>query len=323
MLMTMDAFIQDLSNYGEVASIRDTLDDMISELKNVEYNNGEQAWQNDWKKKLNELKAQIGSLPIYTDDGEPKLSQYSRTAAMNKLDIALRNYITGHNDAEQAFIYMISPYRVLAVFSFVLAYLLDIAAFITGIVINRLDDKQKQQKDNPIPLVPISGVLSPATFNHYLYLNGDYTKEDNVYRYFAVDGTRVTDVRGPNANLLPGYYLEQKDELQQVSPQQLAFAKMPGGPRDGIYQNCSLQYSDHMLLIKENSEQEFSYLAPVDQNVSVYRIQKDNCICETLQDLRIEELKLVIVALNTSGSLVTAIYLLEKEQGPTQDNSAS
>lgn len=323
MLMTMDAFIQDLSNYGEVASIRDTLDDMISELKNVDYNNGEQAWQNDWKKKLNELKAQIGSLPIYTDDGEPKLSQYSRTAAMNKLDIALRNYITGHNDAEQAFIYMISPYRVLAVFSFVLAYLLDIAAFITGIVINRLDDKQKQQKDNPIPLVPISGVLSPATFNHYLYLNGDYTKEDNVYRYFAVDGTRVTDVRGPNANLLPGYYLEQKDELQQVSPQQLAFAKMPGGPRDGIYQNCSLQYSDHMLLIKENSEQEFSYLAPVDQNVSVYRIQKDNCICETLQDLRIEELKLVIVALNTSGSLVTAIYLLEKEQGPTQDNSAS
>lgn len=323
MLMTMDAFIQDLSNYGEVASIRDTLDDMISELKNVDYNNGEQAWQNDWKKKLNELKAQIGSLPIYTDDGEPKLSQYSRTAAMNKLDIALRNYIAGHNDAEQAFIYMISPYRVLAVFSFVLAYLLDIAAFITGIVINRLDDKQKQQKDNPIPLVPISGVLSPATFNHYLYLNGDYTKEDNVYRYFAVDGTRVTDVRGPNANLLPGYYLEQKDELQQVSPQQLAFAKMPGGPRDGIYQNCSLQYSDHMLLIKENSEQEFSYLAPVDQNVSVYRIQKDNCICETLQDLRIEELKLVIVALNTSGSLVTAIYLLEKEQGPTQDNSAS
>lgn len=109
MLMTMDAFIQDLSNYGEVASIRDTLDDMISELKNVDYNNGEQAWQNDWKKKLNELKAQIGSLPIYTDDGEPKLSQYSRTAAMNKLDIALRNYIAGHNDAEQAFIYMISP----------------------------------------------------------------------------------------------------------------------------------------------------------------------------------------------------------------------
>lgn len=69
-----------------------------------------------------------------------------------------------------------------------------------------------------------------------------------------------------------------------------------------------------MLLIKRNSEQEFSYLATVDQDVPVYRIQNGNCTCETLQDLRVEEWQMVIVALNTNGSLVTAIYLLGKEQ---------
>lgn len=325
MLTTMDAFIQNLSNYGEVATIRDTLDGMISDLRTVDFNS-EQAWQNYWEEKLNELKAQIGSLPIYMGEDEPGLSQYSRTTAMNRLDNALRNYISGHNDAEQAFIYLESPYRALAIFALVLAYLLDIAAFITGLVIDRFDDKQKQQEDNSVAIVPTSGILSPATLNHYVYLNGDYTKEDNTYRYSAVDGTYVTNVNGPDANLLPGYYLEHEGVLQPVNPQQLAFAKMPGGPQDGVYQNCSLQYSDHMLLIKRNSEQEFSYLATVDQDVPVYRIQDGNCTCEALQDLRVEEWQVVIVALNTNGSLVAAIYLLGKKQPKkdlTQDKSDS
>lgn len=306
MLTTMDAFIQNLSNYGEVATIRDTLDGMISDLKTVDFNS-EQAWQNYWEGKLNELKAQIGSLPIYMGEDEPALNQYSRTTAMNRLDNALRNYISGHNDAEQAFIYLGSPYKALAIFSLVLAYLLDIAAFITGLVIERFDNDSTKRAS-------VGGIISPATTNHYLYLNGDYTKEDNVCRYCAVDGTYVTSVDGPDANLLPGYYLEHEDALQQVNPQQLAFAKMPGGPLDGVYQNCSLQYSDHMLLVKRNSEQEFTYLATVDQDVPVYRIQNGNCTCETLQDLRVEEWQMVIVALNTNGSLVTAIYLLGKEQ---------
>lgn len=322
MLTTMDAFIQNLSNYGEVASIRDELDSMISKLKDdhASEQDGEQPWQNDWEQKINELKAQIGSLPIYMGEDEPELNQYSRTTAMNRLDNALRNYISGHNDAEQAFIYLGSPYKALAIFSLVLAYLLDIAAFITGFVIERFDneqkqqDEQKQQKDSTVAIVPTSGILSPATLNHYVYLNGDYTKENNTYRYCAVDGTYVTSVDGQNATLLPGYYLEHEGALQQVNPQLLAFAKMPGGPLDGVYQNCSLQYSDHMLLIKRNSEQEFSYLATVDQDVPVYRIQNGNCTCETLQDLRVEEWQMVIVALNTNGSLVSAIYLLGKKQ---------
>lgn len=319
MLTMMDAFIQNLSNYGEVATIRDALDNMISGLRTVDFNS-EQAWQNVWEERLNELKAQIGSLPIYMGEDEPELSQYSRTTAMNRLDNALRNYISGHNDAEQAFIYLGSPYRALAIFALVLAYLLDIAAFITGLVIERFDDNQKQQEDNTVAIVPTSGILSPATLNHYIYLNGDYTKEDNTYRYRAVDGTYVTNVDGPDANLLPGYYLEHGSALQQVNPQQLALAKMPGGPQDGVYQNCSLRYSDHMLLIKRESEQEFSYLATVDQDVPVYRIQNGNCTCEALQDLRVEEWQMVIVALNTNGSLVTAIYLLGKEQ-PKKDSA--
>lgn len=322
MLTMMDAFIQNLSNYGEVATIRDALDNMISKLKDDHDSeqDGEQPWQNDWEQKINELKAQIGSLPIYMGEDEPELNQYSRTTAMNRLDNALRNYISGHNDAEQAFIYLGSPYKALAIFSLVLAYLLDIAAFITGFVIERFDneqkqqDEQKQQKDSTVATVPTSGILSPATLNHYVYLNGDYTKEDNTYRYCAVDGTYVTSVDGQNATLLPGYYLEHEGALQQVNPQLLAFAKMPGGPLDGVYQNCSLQYCDHMLLIKRNSEQEFSYLATVDQDVPVYRIQNGNCTCETLQDLRVEEWQMVIVALNTNGSLVSAIYLLGKKQ---------
>lgn len=318
MLTTMDAFIQNLSNYGEVATIRDTLDGMISDLRTVDFNS-EQAWQNYWEGKLNELKAQIGSLPIYMGEDEPELNRYSRTTAINRLDNALRNYISGHNDAEQAFIYLGSPYKALAIFSLVLAYLLDIAAFITGLVIERFDDDSTKRAS-------VGGIISPATTNHYLYLNGDYTKEDNVCRYCAVDGTYVTSVDGPDATLQPGYYLEHEGMLQPVNPQQLAFAKMPGGPQDGVYQNCSLQYSDHMLLVKRNSEQEFSYLATVDQNVPVYRIQNGNCTCETLQDLRVAEWQMVIIALNANGSLVTAIYLLGKEQpkkGAAKDKSES
>lgn len=148
MLTTMNGFIQNMSDYGEVASIRQDLENMISQLKTLNFNDV-QDWQINWKNKLNDLKAKIGSLPVYIGGDSPELNQYSRTAAMTKLDNVLRNYISDHNDVEQAFIYLQSPYRALALFSLVVAYLLDIAAFIIGFIIY-LEEKRTAQENSSV-----------------------------------------------------------------------------------------------------------------------------------------------------------------------------
>lgn len=142
LLTNMDRFIRDIQEYITVRNIGDQLETLISDLKDT--GNVIENWKEDWEKRLNELKAQIGSLPTGEQIDSAVLIQYERTDAMSRLDNAIRLYISEHNAADQAIIYMGSPYRDLAIFSLFLAFFLDISAFVTGLLI---DVAQKRKKN--------------------------------------------------------------------------------------------------------------------------------------------------------------------------------
>ena len=59
---------------------------------------------------------------------------------------AQRLYISEYNSVDQALIYLGSPYCQLAIFSLVLTFFLDIAAFITGLVIDVADRRKMSER---------------------------------------------------------------------------------------------------------------------------------------------------------------------------------
>ena len=64
--------------------------------------------------------------------------------------MAVEQYLTDHNSAEQGLIYLRSAYRMMAVFSLALAFLLDIAAFVTGVIIEREESKLVEELGEPV-----------------------------------------------------------------------------------------------------------------------------------------------------------------------------
>ena len=64
---------------------------------------------------------------------------FDRATSTRRLDNTIRNYLTEHNPAQQGLVCLYSPYRGIAIFSLFIALLLDIAAFVTGFIIDRTD----------------------------------------------------------------------------------------------------------------------------------------------------------------------------------------
>lgn len=143
LLVDMERFIHAIQEYVAVCDIGDQLDSLILDLRNT----GEvtENWKEEWKERLNNLKAQIGSLPADEQLSSTFLSQYEKTDSMFRLDDAIRLYISEHNAADQAIIYIMSPYRGLAIFSLILAFFLDIAAFVTGLLIDVIEGRKQEQ----------------------------------------------------------------------------------------------------------------------------------------------------------------------------------
>ena len=98
-------------------------------------------WEPLWTEKIERLKATISGLPV-SDSGQ----EYDRADALDQLDDAQRLYISEYNSVDQALIYLGSPYCQLAIFSLVLTFFLDIAAFITGLVIDVADRRKMLEK---------------------------------------------------------------------------------------------------------------------------------------------------------------------------------
>lgn len=323
-LNELDRFIRNVQKYGEAKASGQMLntlaDELVSDLQtNTSTTNSD--WKANWIKKLENLKAVIGGIPSYTDSDDSILTQYDRINSMDQLDDALRNYISSHNAADQAIIYLLhNPHRALAVFSFLLALFLDISAFITGFIIDIVERHQTKRQyrgstdtvffdEEQNTDIQSDCVSTPPTAQRYLFLTGDYTREDEKYYYHALEGNAQLEIMTPEKNLLPGFHVEVNGKLSAIVPQEVSLFRMPNGPSDGIYLNCYLQYSDHMLCIKKESMDDFQYLATMDEDVPVYMIRKGECVCLDAQDIPTRLLSVVILALNNKGTQVEAIYL--------------
>lgn len=92
---------------------------------------------------------------------------------------------------DQAGIYLRSPNRGLALFSLAVAFFLDIAAFTVGFLIYLVEEKNKKeqllrglstQRDRGDAAADTGfGIVSPATARRYLYLTGDYIRENERF----------------------------------------------------------------------------------------------------------------------------------------------
>lgn len=321
MMTVLDSFIRNVQKYAEVRESERTLNQLTDDLQQ-QSNQVNSDWKTAWTESLENLKSEICGLPSYTGTDNQTLRAYDRTNAIDKLDNALRKYISSHNAADQALIYLFNPHRGLAIISMLLALFLDISAFITGFIIDVVEQRQAKrllkssfQADTPgieqaIGMLPGDFAPTPSTARRYVFLTGDFAKEDEHYYYQALDGDKQIEVDIHGEKLQAGFHVEIDGEFFAVVPQELALLRMQNGPRDGIYQNCYLQYSDHMLSIKSSSDEEYRYLATIDDDVPVYQIQKNECVCQDVQDIPPQAWNIAILALNSKGTQVAAIYLM-------------
>lgn len=140
LLNDMDSFIRKVQDYAVLKSSGDALQNQIDSMT-ADTAQDTENWAPLWTEKIERLKATISGLPV-SDSGQ----EYDRADALDKLDDAQRLYISEHNPVDQALIYLGSPYWQLAAFSLVLAFFLDIAAFITGLVIDVADRRKMLEK---------------------------------------------------------------------------------------------------------------------------------------------------------------------------------
>ena len=140
LLNDMDSFIRKVQDYAVLKSSGDALQNQIDSMT-ADTAQDTENWEPLWTEKIERLKATISGLPV-----NDSRQEYDRADALDKLDDAQRLYISEHNPVDQALIYLGSPYWQLAAFSLVLAFFLDIAAFIAGLVIDVADRRKMLEK---------------------------------------------------------------------------------------------------------------------------------------------------------------------------------
>lgn len=302
-------------------------------------------WQSEWRKMLTELKAQISTIPKYSEgemagngaDGVLLESQvnilleYDRESSNKNLDEMIRRYISNHNAIYQGIIYLQSPYRSLAIFALALALSFDISGFIFGFVVqgNSLQDENSDIKDKSDQVARSTleeddqtmwSIL--RTLNRYIVLTGDYESKDGNYYYKAFkDGLLYQWAVKDTAPYAQGIYIQEEvnDEWSKgknlpEGGQKLLFNRQSGGPKDGIYMDCQLAFEEGSLILLEKGQQ--SFLTSIDEYVPVH------CYCPNKGENRtipVSQLaakalndKLIVVALNTKGTRVAAIYIIEQ-----------
>lgn len=351
LLIQMNQLILNLKDYADIKQTESLVDSYISKLNTKNDTKGstngknQDAWKKTWREKLEELKATIGSVPVFvdtqsmdneesvsglTDTQQEVLQSYNRVEESKILDNMIRLYIEDHNALYQGIIYLRSPYRGLAVFSLILAILFDLSGFILGFV--EMGDKEPEDEnvkndivkgtheekyDNtPWSIIP--------TLNKYRILTGDFEKRDKIYSYQVLeDGLFQTwDTGKLDGDDGARIYLQSmNDESKKtiVSKEQpLLFAGQPEGPEDGIYFECSLKFNEGSLLLikKENEIPKEMFLANLYEYVPVHNYNASRGECQTIpvQELseNTGEIKTAVVALNDKGSRIAAIYMITK-----------
>lgn len=321
LLTQMNDFIDNLQNYNAIVTSSQNFEALINELRNNSealIDNNE--WKGKWSLQLNDLKSQIATLPIYTGLENEKLLSYDRASSSDILDEMIRLYIADHNAVQQGIIYLFSPYRELALFSLVLALFLDIAAFITGMFVEVIEQKQQEKNINHTDITEKEPAevfdseylsFSILGLNKYIYLSGDYMHEEHKNIYWAIKDGKEIEIVLPDIDLKAGLYTERNGNWCPIVESQSL--QLISEPQDGIYIDCAIKCQEYALIITTGNDKKEHYLTTITENIPAYILKNDHLEITPAYLLNEEKEKVIIVALNQKGTAVIAVYICDKK----------
>lgn len=330
----------------------------------------EVTWQEVWYARLEALKAQISAMPVYsgteniesgenseninvlTDSQLSILRGYDRNASNAALDDLVRRYVSEHNAVYQGIIYLMSPYKMLAIFALCLALSFDLSGFVFGVVMQgetpRNENGQKNMREDLSSRWPDttsgsrSGQAEWSILDHlhpYRVLTGDFSHRGDTYYYRVFrDGlaeqwaVKDTDVIVPYSQGI--YVLDGDDsgtdgdgsagktgvriaetDRKAYTQQELCYSGQAGGPQDGVFVNSCLAYREGGLS-KQELDGTWSFICSLEEYVPTHcydPVEKENRTFPVKLLAQKKELtaKIAVIALNKSGTRVSAIYVIK------------
>ena len=286
-------------------------------------------WKGFWQERLEKLKSVISSMPVYaggtennesslTDSQRKILEKYSRNDSSNRLDDMIRLYIAEHNALYQGIIYLGSPYNGLAWFALILAFSFDISGFILGFVTQgESEGQERNMKNKNVPWSIIT------TLHKYRILTGDYEKKDDDYIYQVIEDGLIKTWKVDDT-VSYGYGIYKQDSVVETkgkeipkTNQEVLFQGQGKGPQDGVYIDCSLKFNEGSLVLVEetNGVTNERFLVNLYEYVPFHSYSRSRGESRTVpvKDLAKNkfEVNMAVIALNSAGSRVAAIYAVE------------
>lgn len=323
LITQVNRFIQNLERYAGLKDAEQSLKSFTADLAGgkilpLDTDENGSEWQAKWVTQFNDLKSVISSLPILSDDFaanvNSNLSQFDRTSSTKALDRTIEAYLTLHNPAQQGIIYLASPFRGPAIFSVIIAFLLDIAAFITGFIIDHMssDSGKSASEKQGFLFSPASEAHTYSQpllrgLNRYIFLTGDYSYLDGIITYRAIENGERTEIDLPNMGKSAGIYLYNKNDTVFVSDSELLYCGEASGPCDGVYRNCTLTYNNGFLIIDlGNGGKSLGTLNP---HTPLYQFTLNEFNAASVQNLNEVTAKTAIIALSADGAQIIAVYM--------------
>lgn len=343
-LLNMSQFVRYLENYRTIKNLGVDVQGLINQLSTgviLPLGDNSTQWKSNWREQFNDLKAKISGLPVYTlENNKSLLTSFDRSDSARRLDNATRYYLTDHNPAQQGLIYLYSPYRGIAIFSLIIALLLDIAAFITGFIIDReetvrQEDTSDEEGIHEYPAKNPSGAgqsLSPPStqsleqslewnaippLNRYIFFTGDYQYLNGVMTYKAIECGKIIETEYAGPKLQSGFYCWDGNTPLPLHLAELCYKGTSDNPKDGIYQDASIRYEDQLLILTQGEKGQ--HLGTVDPYTPVYRLSQDRYESFIAKDLKNAHGEMVIIALNHVGTRIVAIYIVESTDFVQED----
>lgn len=334
-LANMNQFVRYLENYRSIKKLDLEIQELIDELSDgmlLSVNENNSNWKVSWREQFNSLKSKISGLPVYTMTGSnATLESFDRTTSTRQMDNAIRNYLTEHNPAQQGLIYLYSPYRGIAIFSLFIAFLLDIAAFVTGFIIDRADEEDSDSKQENMesyggnisvthmppkkePVWDMNQTLNwnaIPPLNRYTFLTGDHQYLDGTMTYKAIENGKIIEVEYPDMKMQTGFYYWKDSSIYQVRPAELRYRGTPDGPRDGVYENAILLYEDQLLIIVQDTEGK--HLGTVDSYTPVYYLSQNTYESFPAKEIQNVQGSRIVISLNQTGTRIIAIYVIKDD----------
>lgn len=160
------------------------------------------------------------------------------------------------------------------------------------------------------------------TLNQYMVLTGDYENRDGTYYYKVFKEGRLEQWPVQDAYpYLKGIYVQDKEDPAKGKAvggksQELLFARQPDGPSDGVYRDCRLSFDEGSLILVQEGRR--CFLASINDYVPVHSYNPDIGENQTIPARKLAasdiDIHIAVVALNTKGTRVSAIYIIEQPE---------